>query len=93
MTLGPRTPLSGQKPASDDDESRQTVVSPPDFGLDDPTLRDALSSANVQRLETEREEVSTDPDFELPPHLDRETDPELCHDTDRVPPPDGFELD
>jgi len=94
MAPGPRTPLSGQLPGPKEDDQRQTVVSPPpDFGLEEPTLRDALAGANVQIQEAEQEEISTDPDFELPASLEPDTDPELCRDTDRAPPPDGFEFD
>jgi hypothetical protein len=93
MTRGPKIPLAEPAPESADDEQRRTIVSPPDFGLDEPTLRDALVEINVQRSEAKHEELPTDPDFQHPAALEARPDAEPHRDTERVPPPDGFDPD
>jgi hypothetical protein len=80
-----------QEPAIEEDMDRCTIASPPpDFGFDDPTLRDPLVNFGVEIHDSNRD---TAPDLEAdgdrPTLVEDVPGLDDRHDTDPAPPPEA----
>jgi hypothetical protein len=81
----------------EEDMDRCTIASPPpDFGLDEPTLRDPLVDVGADIQEGHRDTLP-DPEEEVqadrPTPIEILTDLDTRHDTDPAPPPDSPEAE